>query len=54
MNIGTRFHSQYNIFKIKFSGRYIVYYPLILPQKARQVYFDGYLNICKNLGGWCM
>jgi len=54
VNIGTILFSQYNIFKIKFDGRYILYDPFILLQKARQVYFVSYPNICENLGGWCM
>ena len=33
-DVGTRFHSQYNIFEIKLSGRYTPYDPFMLPQKV--------------------
>jgi len=36
INVGTKFHSQYNIVKVKLNGRYALYDPFILPQKARQ------------------
>jgi len=52
INVGTRFHSQYNLVVIKLSGRYGSCDPLILPQKVRQVYYASYPNICKNLCGW--
>jgi len=54
INVGTRYHSQYNIVEIKLSGLYALYDPFIFPQKARQTYFVNYPNICKNLHGWCV
>jgi len=54
INVGTIFHSQYNIVEVKLNGRYALYDPFILSQKARQVYFVNYPNICKNLHGWCV
>ena len=54
INVGKRYHSQYNIVEIKLSGRYALYDPFILPQKARKTYFVNFPNICKNLRGWCI
>ena len=54
INVGTRFHTQYNLVEIKLSGRYGPYDPFILPQKVKQVYYLTYPNICKNLRGWCV
>jgi len=54
INVGTRFHSQYNLVEIKLRGRYGPYEPFILPQKVKQVYYVTYPDICKNLRGWCV
>ena len=54
INVGTRFHSDYNLVEIKLSGRYGPYDPFILPHKVKQVYYVTYPNICKNLRGWCV
>jgi len=51
INVGTRFHAQYNLVEIKLSGRYGPYDPFIIPQKVKQVYYVTYSNICKNLCG---
>jgi len=52
--VGTKFHSQYNIVEVKLNGRYALYDPFILSQKARQTHFVNYPKICKNLRGWCV
>jgi len=54
INVGTRFHSQYNLVEIKLSGRYEPYDPFIHPQKDIKVYYVTCPNICKNLHGWCI
>lgn len=49
---GTRVHPQYNIVDIKMSRRYDRYDPFILAQKARQVYYVPYPEMCKDMRGW--
>jgi hypothetical protein len=52
-NSGTRVQKQYNIVDIKMNKRYRQYDPFILAQKARQVYYVAYPEMCRNLRGWC-
>lgn len=53
-NKGTKVHAQYNIVNIDMSKRYNRYDPFILAQKARQVYFVPYPDMCRDLKGWCV
>ncbi|PNX89694.1 hypothetical protein L195_g045816, partial [Trifolium pratense] len=52
-NSGTRVQKQYNIVDIKMNKRYRQYDPFILAQKARQVYYVAYPEMCRDLRGWC-
>ncbi|KAK2436720.1 hypothetical protein QL285_021692 [Trifolium repens] len=52
-NSGTRVQKQYNIVDIKMNKRYRQYDSFILAQKARQVYYVAYPEMCRNLRGWC-
>lgn len=49
---GTQVHLQYNIVDIKMSRWYDRYDPFILAQKARQVYYVPYPEMCKVMRGW--
>lgn len=51
---GTRIYPQYNIVELKTSGRYNLYDPFILTQKARQVFYVNYPQTCRHMHGWCV
>lgn len=52
-NKGTKVHPHYKIVDIKMDKRYSLYDPFILAQKARQVYFVPYPEMCRDMRGWC-
>lgn len=53
-NRGTKIHPQYQIVDIKMDKRYRLYDPFILVQKARQVYYVPYPEMCRDKRGWCV
>ncbi|XP_004505399.1 uncharacterized protein [Cicer arietinum] len=53
-NRGTKIHPQYQIVDIKMDKRYRPYDPFILVQKARQVYYVPYPEMCRDKRGWCV
>jgi hypothetical protein len=52
-NAGTKVHPQYKIVDIKMDKRYRPYDPFIIAQKARQVYYVPYPEMCTSMRGWC-
>jgi len=52
-NRGTKVNPNYDIVDIKMNRKYDRYDPFIIAQKAIQVYYVPYPDMCTNKRGWC-
>ena len=48
---GTRVHKEHNIIEVKHNKSYPIYYPSVLEQNAKQVYYDPY-PLCSDNSDW--
>ena len=49
---GTRVHPTYHLVDVNMNRRYSKYDPFLLPQKARQVFYVSYPEMCPSKRGW--